>query len=77
MLCLLVVKLGVILLPGTAAVKAVKTDIQASWVIDAVEALCAVLTVDTLGGCGCAELYMRLLVGELGECSLGKSYRSR
>ena len=77
MLCLLVVKPRVIPFASTAAIEAVEADVQTIWVIDTVEALCAVLTVDTLGGCGCAELYMRLLVGELGECSLGKSYRSR
>jgi len=75
MLCLLVVKLRVIPFASTAAVEAVEADTQASWVVNAVEALCAVLTIDALSGCGCAELYAKVL----GEVRVGiverKSYR--
>lgn len=56
MMCLLVVELRVISFASTAAVEAVETDVQASWVVDAVKALCAILAVDTLCGCWCAEL---------------------
>jgi len=61
MLCLLVVKLRVIAFAGTAAVEAVEADIQARWVIDAVEALCAILTIDALCGCRCAEFCAEVL----------------
>jgi len=61
MLCLLVVKLRVIAFAGTAAVEAVEADIQARWVIDAIEALCAVLTIDALCGCRCAEFCAEVL----------------
>jgi len=75
MICLLVVKLRVISFASTAAIEAVEADVQTSWVIDAVEALCAVLAVDALCGCGCAELYAKVL----GKIRVGavvrKSYR--
>jgi len=61
MLCLLVVKLRMIPFACTAAVEAVETDVQASWVIDAVEALCTILAVDALCGCWYAELCAEVL----------------
>ena len=59
----------------TTAIEAIEADVQTSWVVDAVKALCAVLTIDALSGCGCAELYAKVL----GEVRVGiverKSYR--
>jgi len=60
MMCLLVMELRVISFASTATIEAVEADVQAGWVIDAVEALCAVLTVDALCSCWCAELYAKV-----------------
>jgi hypothetical protein len=67
MMCLLVVELRVIPFACTAAIEAIEADVQASWVVDAVEALCAVLAVDALCGCGCAEFCAE----RSGKCSGG------
>jgi len=56
MMCLLIVQLRVLPLASTAAIEAIEADIQTSWIIDAVEALCAILAIDVLSGCRCAEL---------------------